>query len=426
MSLPQEFTTYTSQLFGQTLWQQYLDAFTQTPPVSVRINPFKPITSDAIGSDAVAVPWCANAYWLPERPQFTFDPLFHAGTYYVQEAGSMFLDHVLRTLLPTLPPTGTCLDLCAAPGGKSTLLRAVLPDGWQLYCNEPDRRRANILMENIQKQGHPRVIVTNNYPIDYHRSRLLFDLILTDVPCSGEGLFRRDPSAVSEWSTQNVHRCAQLQRDILTDIWPSLKPGGTLIYSTCTFNVHEDEENVRWIADELGADIIPVSPSPDWHITGSLLPDWHQPVYRFIPGVTQSEGLFVAVLRKHLDTDALDGKQRPDALHVIHDGTNLQPATRPSAKADKRQRQQRPAPEQPSHAEALSISATTQYPHVEVSRDLALAYLHRETITLPPDTPRGFVIITYQGHPLGFVKNIGTRANNLYPKEWAIRGNIKH
>ena len=207
----------------------------------------------------------------------------------------MFVYQVLREHIKT--PV-LALDLCAAPGGKSTLMRAVLPSGSMLVSNEVDRKRANILLENMQKQGHADVLITHNYPQDFNKTHWLFDLILVDAPCSGEGLFRRDKEAIKEWSLNNVLFCQKRQRQILSDIWPCLKEGGFLIYSTCTFNTRENEENVKFIMEELGADILPVSINPEWNIKGSLLKDWQKPVYRFIPGITKSEGLFMAVLRK--------------------------------------------------------------------------------------------------------------------------------
>ncbi len=410
--LPQEFTTYTAELFGPERWAQFLHSFEESSVTSIRFNPWK-YAQESIFPQIEAVPWCEQGYWLTERPNFTLDPLFHAGVYYVQEAGSLFLDHVLREHInsPVL-----VLDLCAAPGGKSTLMRAALPEGSMLVSNEPDRRRANILLENMLKQGHPDVLVTHNYASDFAKTKWTFDVILTDVPCSGEGLFRRDEKTISEWSVDNVHFCQKRQRQILQDIWPCLRPGGLLIYSTCTFNTHENEENVRFIADELGAEILPVSVCPQWQITGSLLPGWTQPVYRFIPGVSRSEGLFIAVLRKKGETSAaplLPGSARHHAhihrlIHLLSDGI--------------------PTPEQkgkeqiPSAAQALSIRLSAdEYPRVELPLAEAQRYLRRESFALPAGTPRGFVLVTYGGHPLGFMKNLGDRANNLYPKNWAIR-----
>lgn len=415
--LPKEFVEYTSELFGEERWKNYLSSFEGSVPVSVRMNPFK-VAQEELFPEIVKtpVPWCRNAFYLAERPNFTLDPLLHAGVYYVQEAGSMFLDEVLKQLaegplcsvLSKNSPfggVGACLDLCAAPGGKSTLLRAFLPDECVLYSNEPDRRRANILMENIQKQGHPNVIVTNNYAIDYQRAGLDFDLIVCDVPCSGEGMFRKDYGAIGEWSLQNVMKCAALQRSIIEDIWPCLNEGGVLVYSTCTFNLHEDEENVKWICENLGAEIVPIEINKDWNITGSLLEGFAGPVYRFIPGTTKGEGLFMAVLRKTSEKQHLKSK---GTLKIMSDGHPV--GTQKGKNII------------PAHAEALLTNLPKdKYPFAELTKEDALKYLHHEAIVLNSDVPKGFVVVTYQGHPLGFVKNIGNRANNLYPQEWKIR-----
>ena len=411
--LPTEFSEYTSRIFGKERWEKYLRSFQEETPVSIRLNPFK---ADAkrlqiISEGAEEVPWCRNAWWLQSRPRFTSDPLFHAGAYYVQEAGSMFLDTVLKTYI-TSPVL--MLDLCAAPGGKSTLSRAALPEGSLLFSNEPDRRRANILLENIIKQGYRDVVVTNNYAEAYRRENIEFDVILVDAPCSGEGLFRRDNAAIEEWSVKNVRKCAELQRSILSDIWNTLKPGGLLIYSTCTFNILENEENVMFLCNEFGAEVLPVPVSEEWGITGSLHPDFHVPVYRFIPGVTKSEGLFLAVVRKPgILKPAFPEKKNVMAklknkLHILYDG---------EPKGEKKGKDIIPA-----HAEALVIKPVEKaYPSVELTLEEALRYLHHETLTLSPTLPRGFLIVNFQGLSLGFVKNLGNRANNLYPKEWAIR-----
>ena len=456
--LPQEFIEYTSSLFGEEKWKNYLASFDGSVPVSVRLNPFKMPKEELFSeTEKTPVPWCRNAFYLAQRPNFTLDPLLHAGVYYVQEAGSMFLDEVLRQLkensqsenVTTPLPLwegqggGSCLDLCAAPGGKSTLLRAALPDDVVLYSNEPDRRRANILMENIQKQGHPNVIVTNNYAIDYQRAEMTFDLIVCDVPCSGEGMFRKDHDAIGEWSLQNVMKCAALQRSIIEDIWPCLNEGGVMVYSTCTFNLHEDEENVKWICETLGAEIIPIEVKDEWNITGSLLKGWDKPVYRFIPGTTKGEGLFMAVLRKLPLTRPADTLS-PRGEGEVSNGSSKKRSLRekvisPSPLGERvsagRVRGHlrvlsdgHPVGTQkgkniiPAHAGALLINLPKdKYPFAELSKEDALKYLHHEAIVLDADVPKGFVIVTYQGHPLGFVKNIGNRANNLYPQEWKIR-----
>lgn len=329
----------------------------------------------------------------------------------------MFLDRVMAEHCPNsmFGNGAMALDLCAAPGGKSTLLRAALPEHVTLFSNEPDRRRANILMENMQKQGHPNVVVTNNYPKDYNKSGLQFDMILTDVPCSGEGMFRKDEGAIGEWSLQNVMKCAALQRSIVEEIWQCLKPGGILVYSTCTFNTHENEENVRWIVEELGAELLSVECEKSWNITGSLLDGWQQEVYRFIPGTTVGEGLFMAVLRKPADgvmhVSKTDIKKALSRLRILSDGKPVGIVKGKSVI--------------PAHAEALLTNLPRdKYPMVELTLKDALHYLHHDAIVLPADAPRGFVVVTYQSLPLGFVKNIGNRANNLYPQEWKIKKNI--
>ena len=295
---------------GGNLFAVLKDSLDCPSPVSIRLNPFKTGTispsdiAEALGAEGIEpVPWCNGGFYLPQRPSFTFDPLFHAGAYYVQEASSMFLDFVLRQLVSE--PV-TMLDLCAAPGGKSTCALAALPKGSVLYSNEPVKNRASILTENVIKFGHPDITVTNNYAQDYLKAKITFDIILTDVPCSGEGMFRKDPNAVNEWSMQNVESCWKLQRSIVGDIWQCLRPGGILIYSTCTFNAKEDEDNVSWIVDELGAEPVMLEGvRKEWNITGAL--KGSLPVYRFIPGKTRGEGLFLAVLRKRDDGSCISG-----------------------------------------------------------------------------------------------------------------------
>lgn len=303
----------------------------------------------------------------------------------------MFLESVMKEYVTE---TVCMLDLCAAPGGKSTLARTLLSPDSLLISNEPIRNRAQILSENVQKWGYPQHIVTNNYPKDFRKAKMLFDVILTDVPCSGEGMFRKDEGAIREWSPKNVEHCWKLQREIVGDIWNCLRPGGILIYSTCTFNTKENEENVQWIAEELGADILPVATEDSWNITGSLLKGFNEPVYRFIPGKTPGEGLFMAVLRKHGQAEKVRPEQLRKHLKMLH--------------------------VMPQDFQK-SLRQAQEAPHVELSYEQAIAYLRREAIVLPADTPTGIVVVTYHQLPLGLVKNIGTRANNLYPKEWRIK-----
>ena len=386
--LPAAFTEKTRQLMGEERFERYLQSFEEEPPVSIRVNPRKMAEGRWQIAEGTPVPWCRNGYYLQKRPNFTMDPLLHAGCYYVQEAASMFLDEALRQHLTSAVRPLTSLDMCAAPGGKSTLLRSVLPEDCVLYSNEPIRNRANILLENVTKWGYDNHIVTNNYPKDYRALKLRFDVILCDVPCSGEGMFRKDPATIREWSPQNVEKCWQLQREIVDDAWACLNPGGLLIYSTCTFNTKENEENIRYFLDQYDdMEVLPVDVKPEWNITGSLLDGFHEPVYRFIPGITRSEGLFMCVLRKK---------------------GNLSP--RPLQKERELKRVLEPPFLLEGDGERLNL------PYQQ-----AIAYLRHEALVLPEDTPRGLVTVCFLGHPLGLVKNIGSRANNLYPKEWKIK-----
>ena len=382
MQLPEDFVRETRLLMGEERFNRFMEAFNEDAPVSIRLNPSK--VSHAVGEK---VPWCKEGFYLSGRPQFTFDPLFHAGCYYVQEAASMFVTHVFRTFLSPLTSHHSplnILDLCAAPGGKSTAVRTVLPEGSTLVSNEPIPTRAQILLENITKWGWPDCIVTNNYPRDFRKAKARFDIILCDVPCSGEGMFRKDPATISEWSLQNVEKCWRLQREIVADAWECLNPGGILIYSTCTYNIKENEENVRWILDTYEAEALDIPVDPSWNITGSLLPGFDAPVYRFIPGITRSEGLFMCVLRKK---GVFSGSARKNIpLKTL--STDLPQG---------------------------------DFPRVDLPYQEALQYLRGEALVLPPDTPKGLVTVTYKDIPLGPVKNIGNRANNLYPKPWRIK-----
>ena len=411
MHLPEDFIRHTREIMGDELFNRFLDALDKEPPVSIRLNPLK-LTGIEGGEQ---VPWCQYGFYLESRPQFTLDPRLHQGAYYVQEASSMFVHHVLSQWVTSAV---TMLDLCAAPGGKTTCAIAALPRGSMIYANEPIHKRAQVLSENIQKwlsdtnekDLATRVVTTNSYPKDYSKSNITFDVILCDVPCSGEGMFRKDPNAIKEWSTAKVRQCQQLQQSIVEDAWRCLRPGGLLIYSTCTLNTIENEQNIQWILDNFNCEVLPVSTSPEWHITGSLLKGFDHPVYRFIPGTSSGEGLFMAAIRKGQEEG---GKEQESKM------------------IDKRSKKSNLLPPAPcSLPPALTILEPTflnglheaaDAPRIEIARPQAISYLRREAITLPPDTPRGIVMLTYEGNALGLAKNIGNRANNLYPKEWRIR-----
>lgn len=344
------------------------------------------------------------------------------------------------------------LDLCAAPGGKSTLLAGLLPEGSLLISNEIQRSRAQILAENMVKWGRPGVMVTCNTPKQIGESSLMFDLIAVDAPCSGEGMFRKDEGAVRDWSISNVEMCAARQREIIEDIWPALKAGGYLIYSTCTFNRQEDEDNVRWVMERFGAEAIDLAPDPEWNILGSLTDD-NMPVYHFMQHRTRGEGFFICLLRKPEGAQvALKGRPfKADSSKIpaecrkwLVDGfefyiKNESIYALPSyLKDDMWQVGQVlyalvPGIEVavmkgrdwvPAHGLAMSTALNRDaFSQVEVTRQQALAYLHCDAIRLE-DAPRGIVLLTYKNIPLGFAKNIGNRANNMYPQEWRIRNSI--
>ena len=402
MQLPEDFIRETRLLMGEERFNRFLGAFDEESPVSIRLNPLKirnHNSSFLISHFSLnKVPWCPEGFYLEGRPQFTFDPLFHAGCYYVQEAASMFVTHILRELRH--PHSSLfVLDMCAAPGGKSTAIRTVLPEGSVLVSNEPIPTRAQILLENITKWGWKDCIVTNNYPRDFRKAKAKFDIILCDVPCSGEGMFRKDPATISEWSMQNVEKCWRLQREIVADAWECLNPGGLLIYSTCTYNTKENEENVRWIMEEYGAEPLVIPTEPEWGITGSLLEGFDAPVYRFIPGITRSEGLFICALRKMRDDDYPTSINSTDRSN--HNFSSLI-----------------------SHSSLKNLTSDLpqgEFPQADLSYPDALKYLRGEALVLPADTPCGFVTVCYKGIPLGPMKNIGNRANNLYPKGWRIK-----
>jgi 16S rRNA C967 or C1407 C5-methylase (RsmB/RsmF family)/NOL1/NOP2/fmu family ribosome biogenesis protein len=425
------------------LGQSLLKALETASPVSIRRNPTK---TQAMLPELQEISWCRHAHYLTERPFFTKDPLFHAGTYYPQEAGSMFLDTVLQSL--ELPENPVVLDLCAAPGGKSTLIATHLAGKGLLVSNEVIQARARILKENLIKWGAVNTIVSNNDPADFQRIPEFFDLIVVDAPCSGEGMFRKDHAARDEWSTGNVELCAGRQKRIVMDVWESLQPGGLLVYSTCTFNAAENEENISWLLNELDAELIPVE-------TTDFTPGRDGIGIYALPDRVDTEGFFLAVLRKkgeastrklklkktaetsrikdktpfgelvnlaHCEvlqwndyTFALPEDFAEEAIFLQHHlrtiklGTELGEVGRKGLIPH----------------EALSLSPQllqARIPRISLTLEQALSYLHGDTF--PLEGQHGFSLMTYQNEPLGWIKHLGNRFNNLYPKEWRIRMKI--
>ncbi len=420
--------------------------------VSIRLNPFKGLDGPA----GTPVPWSPYGRILSERPVFTLDPLFHAGCYYVQDSSAMYVGHLFRKLLTDYPPfhgsqprqTSGCagpfplpseagpsllrsrgwlrsgeaaaastaeqsvirvLDLCAAPGGKTTDLAASLRercgDDFLLVANEVMKARVGVLDDNVARWGDPNVVVTSVDPAAFAQLRGYFDIIVADVPCSGEGMFRKDPRAREEWSPAVVELCASRQRRILADVWPALREGGWLLYSTCTYEAAENDDNLAWAAAELGGEIL--EPEVEFEDYGvRRTPHGHLLEAGVVPG----EGQWAGALRK---TASQPAAKKAD-LAVLH----------PLRPGGLRKGELKGKDFVPDADYALSIKFDrNDYHCVDVDRQTALHFLHRDALVLPQAAP-GYNAVTYLGHPLGFVKNIGNRCNNLLPKDRRILMNV--
>jgi 16S rRNA C967 or C1407 C5-methylase (RsmB/RsmF family)/NOL1/NOP2/fmu family ribosome biogenesis protein len=431
-------------------WSSFEEAHKRPSPISIRLNP-KKASSPIVGGEPI--PWTKVGKYLAERPVFTLDPRFHAGCYYVQEASSMFLEQAFSQHVSADQPLRV-LDLCAAPGGKSTHIISLLNSDSLLLSNEVIRSRVNVLSENIQKWGYPNVVVTNNDPKDFTTLEGMFDVIVIDAPCSGEGLFRKDPDAMREWSPDNVAICSQRQQRIIHDVWPALKENGILIYSTCTYNESEDENILKGIKEEFDVEFLSLNKGND---NIEEINEDGICAYRFYPHKVKGEGFFISVMRKKESApmfsikpsksgfetpekrvrdeisrwfDYPDAKliQRDDLiqlipgrsadlvlfltqrLRVVYAGTYL--ATAKHSKLV------------PEHALALScLLRRENFLSVELNEAQALHYLRRETINISTDI-KGFALATYNGTPIGWMNVLPGRINNMYPQEWRIRMKI--
>ena len=479
IELPKGFEEMVRDVIGVGEWDAFVEALSEEPSVSVRVNSQRSTVDSQQSIDGIqlsTVKWCEWGRYLSERPKFTYDPMFHAGAYYVQEASSMFVWQALEQLVEK---DAVVLDMCAAPGGKSTAIAQYLSENGFLVSNEYVPQRAHVLVENITKWGAPNCVVTNNAPRHFEKLKSRFDAILVDAPCSGEGMFRKDERAREEWSEANVEMCVERQREILESAWKVLRPGGVLIYSTCTFNRHENEEQVQWLIDEMEAEYLPIKIGEDWGITilsenleNNPLPlrgtppktggEYEGRGYRFLPHKTRGEGLFMAAVRKQggmrseecgmrnekTGKNKKDKKAKQSTQNIQFTTNNLLRGEYEVMESEGRyyavQKERVDLVEEcrkmlnvlsfgvqmyeqkgkdliPQAALALSQAYIRgAYPEVELSYEEAISFLRKEAIVLA-DAPRGFVLVTYGGLPLGWVKNIGNRCNNLYPEFWRIR-----
>lgn len=426
---------------------------------SIRINPNKiqdevtvqKVLASLTEGPVSRVPWSQYGHYLPSRPLFTFNPFFHGGAYYVQEASSMFLEHVVRHACD-LTTSLKVLDLCAAPGGKSTLLQSLLSPDSVLVSNEVIKIRAAVLADNISKWGAANVIVTNNDPRDFGKLPGYFDVMVVDAPCSGSGLFRREPEAVEEWSPENVILCSQRQQRILADAWKALKENGILIYATCSYSREEDEEIMEWIQENFSVENIAIPVHESWNIVTTEAGAQMAEGYRFYPDKVRGEGFFITCFRK-TGGDVYTTKKQRDTLPVVakkeekkvaqwvkdtdnlflmeHQGEVLIfPENMASVvsllqqhlylrKAGIRAGQLAAKDLIPDHQLAMSNMLRETIPQVALTREQALRYLRKEDPEISTDV-KGWALMKYEEMALGWAKILPNRINNYYPKELRI------
>jgi 16S rRNA C967 or C1407 C5-methylase (RsmB/RsmF family)/NOL1/NOP2/fmu family ribosome biogenesis protein len=439
--LPQEFLKSLKALPGFDE-EAFVHAHSHESRVtSIRLNPFKKAELDfSVGE---AVPWCEGGFYLSERPSFTHDPLFHSGTYYVQEAGSMFLDHALRSAID-LSQKLNVLDLCAAPGGKSTLINSLLNSESLLVSNEIHRKRVDILAQNLGRWGTENAVVTSSDPENFSALNSFFDVIVVDAPCSGSGLFRKQPEAIDEWSCNLVGMCAQRQKKILESVLPALNGEGHLIYSTCSYSIEEDEQIVKWLLDTFELEYVPLKVRKEWNVTETDLG------YRFYPHLTKAEGFFLAMLRKkgerklvkkhskkqnfllkNQEADTFSGyfDQKSNNFIKINEFYHLvTPAAEEFVSRYSKQFYLKKA-----GVSLGQIKGNDLVPHqdlawfrnvddkmkVNLDRENCLKYLKKENLALD-SAEKGFRLISYKNLGLGWAKILPGRMNNYLPSELRI------
>ena len=429
---------------------ELLHALEEPSPVTIRINRSK---WDHDPTDSESVPWCRDGFYLKERPSFTLDPLFHAGAYYPQEASGMFIEQVLKQVIVEKPEV-KILDLCAAPGGKSSHLSALLGGKGILVANEVIRSRASVLAENITKWGLSNSVITQSDPSVFGKLQGFFDLVLVDAPCSGEGMFR-DKTALREWSEENAGLCSDRQKRILMDVWPALKENGILIYCTCTFNPAENEQNIKWLTGRHECESVRLDISDYPGITEIFCQGIYG--YGFYPGRINGEGLFISVLKKTGKQEKTEVRNRSANYsrvtreekaiaedwtlfkgdQLIESGNSV--IAYPGDISDyqlitKSLRIIRPGIKLfvtktkrniPEHDLAMSVHLRKEsFPSADLEYGEALAYLSRGQFRID-NIQKGWSILRYRGVALGFINNIGSRINNYYPVGWRIRMNTQ-
>lgn len=428
--------------------EAFIDTHTNGLQVtSIRLNPFKQTIAF---SDAENMPWCKNGRYLAERPSFTADPLFHAGCYYVQEASSMFLEQVLKNTLD-LSENLKVLDLCAAPGGKSTLISSLLTKDSLLLANEIIKTRVPVLCDNLTKWGPENTFVSNNDPKDFKRLEGYFDAIVVDAPCSGSGMFRKDPAAINEWSESAVLLCSQRQQRILADIVESLKQNGILIYSTCSYSKQENEDISDWLSDTFELENIRIPLEDSWGIVETQSEVHRNYGYRFYPHMVKGEGFFIAAFRKKSISAipqirrAKENNVNPKNDEIIKKWliesddlrkVNLNEeffAIPAKLEADLQYLQSRLYLKKsgvrigkimgkdlvPNHELAASLLNSPNTKRINLNRDQSISYLKREELKIDSEH-RGWALMCFEGFPLGWAKILDNRLNNYFPKEIRI------
>lgn len=434
--------------------QQFVEVLNGEVPVSIRRNPRKSTELDL--QIEANVPWTSEACYLNKRPVFTLDPSFHAGAYYVQEASSMFIEQAIRQHI-NLDESVRALDLCAAPGGKSTLVSSLLNNESLLVSNEVIGSRYKILIENTHKWGNCNHIITNHDVKDLNHLRGFFHLILIDAPCSGEGLFRKDKKARSEWSENNVSLCAARQKRILAEAADLLAPGGVLIYSTCTYNRQENELNAAWIEENLGLSNEKINTEEDWGLTTMKYG------YQAYPHRCKGEGFYMSIFKagtdrtsskmklkskgdKHLDL--LTKKEVEEVQKYLDSSTDLSIFKNHLEelcffpKTLKREfqfvcqglyRYHAGTPMGtfkhnkliPHHAFALSNLIGPNFPTLELNKEQAISFLRKEALPVSETKNQGWHLMQYKGLNLGWGKVLKDRINNYFPKNLRIRMQAK-